>query len=76
MGVFLVQRLRGEAKLKIKTMLFLIICSLWLVACNSDKKTTKTIEIQKLIIFEEEKPDTLQIISDAKDIKIIENLVK
>ncbi|KOP70246.1 hypothetical protein AMS59_20700 [Lysinibacillus sp. FJAT-14745] len=62
--------------MKIKTILFLIICSIWLVACNSNKETTKTIEIQELINFEEEKPDTLQLISDAKDIKIIEKTFK
>ncbi|MEQ6353153.1 hypothetical protein ABNX05_00815 [Lysinibacillus sp. M3] len=62
--------------MKIKTILFLIICSMWLVACNSNEETTKTIEIQELINFEEEKSDTLQLISDAKDIKIIEKTFK
>ncbi|MFJ7730854.1 hypothetical protein ACIQXF_03080 [Lysinibacillus sp. NPDC097231] len=62
--------------MKIKTILLLIICSIWLVACNSNTETTKTIEIQELINFEEEKPDTLQLISDAKDIKIIEKTFK
>jgi hypothetical protein len=52
--------------------LFLFICSIWLGACNSNKETTKPIEIQELINFEEVKPNTLQILSDAKDIKIIE----
>ncbi|MGE7673143.1 hypothetical protein ACQKMV_06090 [Lysinibacillus sp. NPDC094403] len=58
--------------MKIKIILILIIFSIWLVACNSNKETTKTINIQELINFEEEKPDTLQLISEAKDIKIIE----
>ncbi|WP_369436070.1 hypothetical protein [Lysinibacillus fusiformis] len=49
---------------------------MWLVACNSTKETTTTIEIQELINFEEEKPDTLLLISDAKDIKIIEKTFK
>ena len=62
--------------MKIKTILLLIICSIWLVACNGNEETTKTIEIQELINFEEEKPDTLQLISDAKDIKIIEKTFK
>ncbi|WP_285395188.1 hypothetical protein [Lysinibacillus sp. fls2-241-R2A-57] len=62
--------------MKIKTILLLIICSIWLVACDSNGETTKTIEIQELINFEEEKPDTLQLISDAKDIKIIEKTFK
>lgn len=44
---------------------------MWLVACNGNEETTKTIEIQEL-----EKPDTLQLISDAKDIKIIEKTFK
>jgi len=61
---------------KIKTILLLIICSIWLVACDGNGETTKTIEIQELINFEEEKPDTLQLISDAKDIKIIEKTFK
>ncbi|MFJ7738400.1 hypothetical protein ACIQ2D_18960 [Lysinibacillus sp. NPDC097287] len=62
--------------MKIKSILFFIICSIWLVACNSSKETTKTIEIQEMINFEEEKPNTLQIISDAKDIKRIEKTFK
>lgn len=62
--------------MKIKTILFLIICTMWLAACNGNEETTKTIEIQELINFEEEKPDTLQLISDAKDIKIIEKTFK
>ncbi|MFJ8260823.1 hypothetical protein ACIQ4I_02540 [Rummeliibacillus sp. NPDC094406] len=62
--------------MKIKTILFLFICSLWLVACNSNKETTKTIEFQEMVNFEEEKPNTLQIISDAEDIKIIEKTFK
>ncbi|WP_234007868.1 hypothetical protein [Lysinibacillus sp. FJAT-14745] len=62
--------------MKIKSILFLFICSICLVACNSTKVTTKTIEIQELINFEEVKPDTLQLISDAKDIKIIEKTFK
>ncbi|MDM5248434.1 hypothetical protein [Lysinibacillus sp. G4S2] len=62
--------------MKIKTILLLIICSIWLVACDGNGETTKTIEIQELINFEEEKPDTLQLISDAKDIKIIEKTFK
>lgn len=57
--------------MKIKTILFLFICTMWLVACNGNEETTKTIEIQEL-----EKPDTLQLISDAKDIKIIEKTFK
>jgi len=61
---------------KIKTILLLFFCSIWLVACNGNEETTKTIEIQELINFEEEKPDTLQLISDAKDIKIIEKTFK
>lgn len=52
-----------------------MICSLWLVACNDTKETT-TIEIQELINFEDVRPDTLQTISDAKDIKIIEKTIK
>ena len=63
--------------MKIKTIAFLIISSIWLVACNSDKETTTTtIEIQEMINFEEEKPDSLQIIADAKDIKSIEKTFK
>ncbi|MBG9453771.1 hypothetical protein ABE61_06650 [Lysinibacillus sphaericus] len=62
--------------MKIKTILFLIICTMWLAACNGNEEATKTIEIQELINFEEEKPDTLQLISDAKDIKIIEKTFK
>ncbi|MFF2176168.1 hypothetical protein ACFVT8_06895 [Lysinibacillus sp. NPDC058147] len=62
--------------MKIKSILFLFICSIWLVACNSNKVTTPTIEIQELINFEEVKPDTLQLISNAKDIKIIEKTFK
>ncbi|MGE8035484.1 hypothetical protein B1B04_16845 [Lysinibacillus sp. KCTC 33748] len=62
--------------MKLKTILFLFICTMWLVACNSNEEKSKTIEIQELINFEEEKPDTLQLISDAKDIKIIEKTFK
>ncbi|WP_374966641.1 hypothetical protein [Lysinibacillus sp. RS5] len=62
--------------MKIKIILLLIICSIWLVACNDNGETTKTIEIQELINFEEEKPDTLQLISDAKNIKIIKKTFK
>ena len=62
--------------MKIKSILLLIICSIGLVACNSNKEGTKTIEIQEMISFEEEKPNTLQIISDAKDIKRIEKTFK
>lgn len=61
---------------EIKAILILMICSIGLVACNSNEETTKTIEIQELVDFEEEKPDTLQLISDAKDIKIIEKAFK
>jgi hypothetical protein len=60
---------------KIKIFFILVICSLWLIACNDNKETT-TIEIQELMNFEEEKPDTLQTISDANDIKIIEKTFK
>lgn len=67
---------RGDDKVKIKPILFLFICSIWLVACSSNKVTTKTIEIQELINFEEVKPDTLQLISNEKDIKIIEKTLK
>jgi len=59
----------------IKKGIILMICSLWLVACNDTKETT-TIEIQELINFEDVRPDTLQTISDAKDIKIIEKTIK
>jgi len=59
----------------IKKGIILMICSLWLVACNDTKETT-TIEIQELINFEDVKPDTFQTISDAKDIKIIEKTIK
>lgn len=63
--------------MKLRKILFLIICSLSLVACTSKEETTPTtIEIQELINFEEEKPDTLQLISDAKDIKVIEKTFK
>lgn len=62
--------------MKIKTILFVIICTMWLVACDSTRETINTIEIQELINFEEEKPDTLQLISDVKDIKIIEKTFK
>lgn len=68
--------IRGEEKVKIKIILFLIICSMWLAACNSTKEATKTIEIQEMINFEEAKNDTLLLISDAKDIKIIEKTFK
>lgn|GEM_PF-849565 len=71
-GLWKKKNKKGEDKVKTKTILFLFICSIWLVACNSNKETTKTIEIQKLINFEEVKPDTLQLISDAKAIKVIE----
>jgi len=59
----------------IKKGIILMICSLWLVACNDTKETT-TIEIQELINFEDVRPDTFQTISDAKDIKIIEKTIK
>lgn len=62
--------------MKIKTILFLIISSFWLVACSSNNETTKTIEIQEMRNFEEEEPDTLQVITDAKDIKSIEKTFK
>lgn len=61
--------------MNIKKGIILMICSLWLVACNDTKETT-TIEIQELINFEDVRPDTLQTISDAKDIKIIEKTIK
>ncbi|MFJ7647156.1 hypothetical protein ACIQ1H_06385 [Lysinibacillus sp. NPDC097279] len=61
--------------MNIKKGIILMICSLWLVACNDTKEST-TIEIQELINFENVKPDTLQTISDAKDIKIIEKTIK
>lgn len=61
---------------KIKVIIILMICSIGLVACNRNEETTKTIEIQELIDFEEEKPDTIQLISNAKDIKIIEKTFK
>ncbi|MFJ7405985.1 MULTISPECIES: hypothetical protein [unclassified Lysinibacillus] len=61
---------------KIKIFFILVICSLWLIACNDNKETTTTIEIQELMNFEEVKPDTLQTVSDAKDIKIIEKTFK
>ncbi|MGK4115410.1 hypothetical protein AB0Y38_03890 [Lysinibacillus capsici] len=61
---------------KIKTILLLMICSLALVACNDQKGASKVIEIQELINFDEVQPDTLQQISDAKDIKIIEKTFK
>lgn len=62
--------------MKLKTILFLFICTMWLVACNGTEEKSKTIEIRELINFEDEKPDTLQLISDAKDIKIIEKTFK
>ncbi|MFJ5766371.1 hypothetical protein ACIP9C_13550 [Lysinibacillus sp. NPDC093210] len=62
--------------MKIKTIVFLMFCSLWLVACTSKEETTNPIEIQELMNFEEVKPDTLQTVSDAKDIKIIEKTFK
>jgi len=55
-----------------RCFLIFLLSSLLLVACNEDKATTKTIEIQQLINFEEAQPDTLQTITDAKKIKIIE----
>ncbi len=61
--------------MNIKKGIILMICSLWLVACNDTKETT-TIEIQELINFEDVRPDTFQTISDAKDIKIIEKTIK
>lgn len=61
--------------MNIKKGIILMICSLWLVACNDTKEST-TIEIQELINFENVKPDTLQTISNAKDIKIIEKTIK
>ncbi|UED78134.1 hypothetical protein FH508_0011680 [Lysinibacillus sp. CD3-6] len=61
--------------MNIKKGIILMICSLWLVACNDTKETT-TIEIQELINFEDVKPDTFQTISDTKDIKIIEKTIK
>ncbi|KOP70231.1 hypothetical protein AMS59_20605 [Lysinibacillus sp. FJAT-14745] len=54
--------------MEIKTILVLIVFSIWLVACTSNKETTKTIYIQELINFEEEKPDTSQLISEARDL--------
>lgn len=68
--------IRGEEKVKLKIILFFIIYSMWLAACNSTKEATKTIEIQEMINFEEAKNDTLLLISDAKDIKIIEKTFK
>nr|WP_284705847.1 hypothetical protein [Lysinibacillus sp. OL1_EC] len=53
-----------------------MICSLALVACNDQKEASEVIEIQELINFDEVQPDTLQQISDAKDIKIIEKTFK
>lgn len=61
---------------RIKAIMIIMICSIGLMACNRNEETTKTIEIQELVDFEEEKPDTLQLISDAKDIKIIEKSLK
>lgn len=55
-----------------RCLLIFLLSSLLLVACNEDKAPTITIEIQQLINFEEAQPDTLQTITDAKKIKIIE----
>ena len=44
---------RGEDKVKIRTFLLLMICSLALVACNDQKGASKVIEIQELINFDE-----------------------
>lgn len=58
--------------MKMRCILIFLLSSLLLVACNEDKAQTKTIEIQQLINFEEVQPDTRQTITDAKDIKVIE----
>lgn len=55
-----------------RCLLIFLLSSLLLVACNEDKAPKKIIEIQQLINFEEAQPDTLQTITDAKKIKIIE----
>jgi len=61
---------------KIKTILLLIISSLGVVACNDRKEASKVIEIQELMNFDDVQPDTLQQISDTKDMKVIEKTFK
>ncbi|MFJ7666607.1 hypothetical protein ACIQXI_05835 [Lysinibacillus sp. NPDC097195] len=62
--------------MKIKLILIFLISSLLLVACNKDEEPTQTIEIQQLINFEEVQPDTLQTITDKKEVKLIEQTFK
>lgn len=62
--------------MKIKTILLLIISSLGVVACNDRKEASKVIEIQELMNFDDVQPDTLQQISDTKDMKVIEKTFK
>lgn len=53
-----------------------MICSLGVVACSDQKEASKVIEIQELMNFDDVQPDTLQQISDAKDMKVIEKPFK
>ena len=62
--------------MKIKTILLLIISSLGVVACNDRKEASKVIEIQELMNFDDVQPDTLQQISDTKDMKVYRKHLK
>ncbi|MFC7686427.1 hypothetical protein [Ureibacillus sp. GCM10028918] len=55
-------------------ILLSIFCSLGLAACNNNQEAIEEIEIHEMINFEEEKPNTQQIISDAKDVRILEKV--
>jgi len=65
---------KGGTKVKKYIALFLIICSLTLAACDDNKASVEPIEIQEMINFEEEKPNTQQMITDAGDVKVIEKV--
>ena len=62
--------------MNVKGYLFILICCLSLVACNTEKnssKVVKSVEIQETIDFSKVKPNSLKTISNDEQIHIIQN---
>lgn len=62
--------------MNVKGYLFILICCLSLVACNTEKNSTevvKSVEIQETIDFSKVKPNSLKTISNDEQIHIIQN---
>ncbi|MEK4425751.1 hypothetical protein [Solibacillus sp. FSL K6-1523] len=64
--------------MKIKLLILAILCSIYLAACTGNEQSTKNlqpIEINEMISFSEQRPNTLQVLANQEDILSITNSI-